>query len=85
MDFEFNDPVNSLVTNVKKAEHLSIKIKELLIKCVFSRVKWRDTVYFFSNNKILEAVECSPGKALTNMFKRSEFEINVQNSIIWRY
>ena len=26
-------------------------------------------------NKISEAVECGPGKALTNMFKRFEFEI----------
>jgi len=76
MDFEFNDPKIPLVSNVSaKAEHLSAKIKELLIKCVFSKVKWRDTVYFFSNNKILEAVECGPGKALTNMFKRFEFEI----------
>ena len=58
-----------------KAEHLSDEIKNLLIKCIFSRVKWRDTVSYFSNNKILEAVECGPGKALTNMFKRFEFEI----------
>ena len=29
----------------------------------------------FFKNKILEAVECGPGKALTNMFKRFEFQI----------
>ena len=76
LDFQFSDPKIPLVSNVSaKAEHSSDEIKNLLIKCVFSRVKWRDTVGYFSNNKILEAVECGPGKALTNMFKRFEFEI----------
>ena len=75
-DFDFRNPKIPLVSNVSaKAEHLSDEIKNLLIKCIFSRVKWRDTVSFFSDNKILEAVECGPGKALTNMFKRFEFEI----------
>jgi len=75
-DFDFRNPKIPLVSNVSaKAEHLSDEIKNLLIKCIFSRVKWRDTVGFFSKNKISEAVECGPGKALTNMFKRFEFEI----------
>jgi len=75
-DFHFKDPKIPLVSNVSaKAENLNNKIKNLLIKCVYSRVKWRDTVKFFSNNKISKAVECGPGKALTNMFKRFDFEI----------
>lgn len=76
LDFDFRNPQIPLVSNVSaKAEHLSDEIKDLLIKCIFSRVKWRDTVGFFSKNKISEAVECGPGKTLTNMFKRFEFEI----------
>ena len=76
MDFKFNDPKIPFVSNVSaKAENLSNEIKNLLIKCIFSRVRWRDTVKFFSKNKISNAVECGPGKALTNMFKRFEFEI----------
>jgi len=75
--FDFDNPKIPLVSNVSaKDEKLSNEIKNLLIKCVFSRVKWKDTVEFFSNNKISKAVECGPGKALTNMFKRFEFEIN---------
>ena len=75
-DFHFSDPKIPLVSNVSaKAEKLNNEIKDLLIKCVYSRVKWKDTVEFFSNNKISKAVECGPGKALTNMFKRFEFEI----------
>jgi len=75
-NFDFNNPKIPLISNVSaKAENLSDEIKNLLIECVFSRVKWKDTVEFFSNNKIFKAVECGPGKALTNMFKRFEFEI----------
>jgi len=74
--FHFSDPKIPLVSNVSaKAEKLSNEIKDLLIKCIYSRVKWKDTVEFFSNNKISKAVECGPGKALTNMFKRFDFEI----------
>ena len=75
-DFYFSDPKIPLVSNVSvKAEKLNNEIKDLLIKCVYSRVKWKDTVKFFSNNGISKAVECGPGKALTNMFKRFDFEI----------
>jgi [acyl-carrier-protein] S-malonyltransferase len=75
-DFHFGDPKIPLVSNVSaKAEKLNSEIKSLLIKCIYSRVKWKDTVEFFSNNKISKAVECGPGKALTNMFKRFDFEI----------
>jgi [acyl-carrier-protein] S-malonyltransferase len=74
--FHFSDPKIPLVSNVSaKVEKLSNEIKDLLIKCIYSRVKWKDTVEFFSNNKISKAVECGPGKALTNMFKRFDFEI----------
>jgi len=75
-NFHFSDPKIPLVSNVStKAERLNNEIKELLIKCVYSRVKWKDTIEFFSNNKISKATECGPGKALTNMFKRFDFEI----------
>jgi len=75
-DFNFNNPKIPLVSNVSAKEETSKdEIKKLLIKCVYSRVKWRAIVEFFSKNKIENAVECGPGKALTNMFKRFEFDI----------
>ncbi len=74
--FKINDPLIPIVSNVSaKAEQNSQSIKELLIKCIYSRVRWRETVEFFSKKKIVEGLECGPGKALTNMFKRFEFNI----------
>ena len=75
-DFNFNDPKIPLVSNVSaKGETSKDEIKKLLVKCVYSRVKWREIVEFFSKNKVVRATECGPGKALTNMFKRFEFDI----------
>ena len=75
-DFNFYDPKIPLVSNVSaKGEISADEIKKLLVKCVYSRVKWREIVEFFSKNKITKATECGPGKALTNMFKRFEIDI----------
>ena len=51
------------------------EIKDLLIKCIYSRVRWREIIQFFNGKNIKNFVECGPGKALTNMFKRFEFDI----------
>jgi len=75
-DFNFNNPKIPLVSNVSaKGETSKDEIKKLLVKCVYSRVKWREIVEFFSKNRVVKAIECGPGKALTNMFKRFEFDI----------
>jgi [acyl-carrier-protein] S-malonyltransferase len=75
-DFNFHNPKIPLVSNVSaKGETSKDEIKKLLIKCVYSRVKWKEIVEFFSKNQVVRATECGPGKALTNMFKRFEFDI----------
>ena len=38
-------------------------------------MRWREIVEFFYKNNVSECIECGPGKALTNMFKRFEFKI----------
>ena len=74
--FEINNPEIPIVSNVSVIpENDSNEIKKLLISCVHNRVRWREIVEFFFNNNIIECTECGPGKALTNMFKRFEFEI----------
>ena len=75
-NFNLNIPKIPIVSNVSaKAETSKDEIKKLLVQCVYSRVKWRESVEFISRNKITKVVECGPGKALTNMFKRFEFDI----------
>ena len=79
--FEFKDPLIPIVSNVSvSAETNNQKIKDLLIKCVYSRVKWRECVEYFKKNNISSAIECGPGKALTNMFKRFDFTIDTKKT-----
>ena len=75
-NFEINDPIIPIVSNVSVLpEKLNTEIKKLLIDCVYNRVRWREIIEFFYNNNIIECIECGPGKALTNMFRRFEFNI----------
>jgi len=74
--FEINDSTIPIVSNVSVSPvKKSSEIEQLLISCVYNRVRWREIVEFFNKNNILESIECGPGKALTNMFKRFEFNI----------
>ncbi len=74
--FEINDPIIPIVSNVSvEPVNISNEIEQLLISCVYNRVRWREIVEFFFKNNISESIECGPGKALTNMFKRFEFDI----------
>ena len=52
------------------------KIKELLIKQVSSRVRWRESI-IKSTNKINSIVEIGPGKILTGMSKRINRDYNL--------
>ena len=74
--FEINNPLIPFVSNVSVLPvNISTEIEKLLISCVYNRVRWREIVEFFGRNNITECTECGPGKALTNMFKRFEFDI----------
>ena len=74
--FEISNPLIPIVSNVSVLPvNISSEIKKLLISCVYNRVRWREIVEFFKKNNITECIECGPGKALTNMFKRFEFDI----------
>ena len=74
--FEIKDPVIPIVSNVSvQPEKLKDEIKKLLIDCIYNRVRWRETIEYFFNNNILKCIECGPGKALSNMFKRFDFDI----------
>tara|TARA_B100000963_G_scaffold230197_1_gene200811 strand:- start:8369 stop:9295 length:927 start_codon:yes stop_codon:yes gene_type:complete len=74
--FKINDPIIPIISNVSVLpEKTSSEIKKLLINCIYNRVRWREIVQFFFKNNVIESTECGPGKALTNMFKRFEFNI----------
>ena len=74
--FEINDLVIPIISNVSVSPiKTSSEIEQLLISCIYNRVRWREIVEFFYKNNVSECIECGPGKALTNMFKRFEFKI----------
>jgi [acyl-carrier-protein] S-malonyltransferase len=76
----FKEPKPSIISNVTaKAENKVNKIKELLIKQMTSRVKWRESVEYMINNGVNEFIEIGPGKVLTSLVKRINKDVNVFN------
>ena len=68
---EMRDSVFELVNNVT-AEPVksSNEIKNLLIKQIFSKVRWRESVEYMINKDITDFIEVGPGKVLTGLVKR---------------
>ena len=68
---EFNSPSIDIISNVtaepvKQPE----EIKNLLIKQIFSKVRWRESVLYMIKNGVNEFVEIGPGKVLSGLTKR---------------
>ena len=68
----FNKPTIKIVSNVT-AEPVNEQnqIKDLLIKQIFSTVKWRESLLTMSKDGINNFIEIGPGKALVGMVKRT--------------
>ena len=68
---DMKDSVFELVNNVT-AEPVksSNEIKNLLIKQIFSKVRWRESVEYMINKDITDFIEVGPGKVLTGLVKR---------------
>ena len=45
-------------------------IKKFLIKQIYSKVRWRESISFMEKNKINNFIEIGPGKVLTSLVKR---------------
>ncbi len=72
------DPKNILISNVtgKKIENSS-EIKDLLIKQIESRVRWRESVKYMIDNNVNHFVEIGPGKVLSGLIKRIDRKVKV--------
>lgn len=68
----FKKPEIEIISNVEaepvKDEN---KIKNLLIKQICSKVRWRESIKKMNKNGVDEFIEIGPGKVLTGMIKRS--------------
>ena len=74
----FEKPKNKLISNVTAEEiYNTNEIKDLLIKQIESRVRWRESVILMINNGARQFIEIGPGKVLSGLIKRIDKNIKV--------
>ena len=75
---DFKNLKNTLISNVTAQEVNEISIlKELLIKQIESRVRWRESVNLMLKKKITQFIEIGPGKVLSGLIKRIDRNVKV--------
>ena len=74
----FNQVDNKLISNVTAKEILSIEeLKNLLIKQIENRVRWRESVINMIDNDVNHFIEIGPGKVLSGLVKRINKDVKV--------
>ena len=79
----FQESHIKLVSNVTANEIRNVdELKELLIKQIENRVRWRETVINMISGGVNQFIEIGPGKVLSGLVKRinKEVEINTINN-----
>ena len=67
----FKNPKIGLVNNVTAKEVKdSEEIKNLLVKQIVSKVRWRESIFYMIDNGVDEFIEIGPGKVLSGLVKR---------------
>ena len=68
---DFKNPKNTLISNVTSQEvNDAFLLKDLLVKQIESRVRWRENVNLMLEKKINNFIEIGPGKVLSGLVKR---------------
>jgi [acyl-carrier-protein] S-malonyltransferase len=74
----FNEGKNKLISNVTANEILDTNdLKDLLIKQIENRVRWREGVINMINNEVNHFIEIGPGKVLSGLVKRINREVKI--------
>jgi len=74
----FKEPKNILISNVTGKEiSNSSELKDLLVKQIESRVRWRESVLLMIDKGINQFIEIGPGKVLTGLIKRIDKNVKV--------
>tara|TARA_B100001029_G_scaffold174988_1_gene175812 strand:+ start:64 stop:996 length:933 start_codon:yes stop_codon:yes gene_type:complete len=75
---KFNDFQNTLISNVTATEIKDKSaLKDLLVKQIESRVRWRESVLYMINNGVNQFIEIGPGKVLSGLIKRIDRNIKI--------
>jgi len=74
----FKEPKNILISNVtgKKISNLS-ELKDLLVKQIENRVRWRESVLLMIDKGVNQFIEIGPGKVLSGLVKRIDKSVKV--------
>ena len=76
MELNFKNPSIHLVSNVTASSiQDSEQIKNLLIKQIFSKVRWRESILYMIKNGVNEFIEIGPGKVLSGLVKRTNDKV----------
>jgi [acyl-carrier-protein] S-malonyltransferase len=74
----FNEVEDKLISNVTAKKILSSdELKDLLIKQIENRVRWRESVINMINNDVNHFIEIGPGKVLSGLVKRINREVKI--------
>ena len=75
---DFNDIENKLISNVT-AEKIkdNRELKDLLVKQIENRVRWRESVINMIKNDINHFIEIGPGKVLSGLVKRINRDVKI--------
>ncbi len=80
-NIDFKKSNNVLISNVTADEILNIsELKNLLIKQIEKRVRWRESVINMINKGVNQFIEIGPGKVLSGLIKRINKDVKI-NSI----
>ena len=75
---KFKEPDNILISNVTGKEiSNSNELKNLLVKQIESRVRWRESVLLMIEKGITQFIEIGPGKVLSGLVKRIDRNVKV--------
>ena len=76
----FKNPSIDLISNVTALPiRDSSEIKKLLVKQIYSKVRWRESVLFMIKNGINEFIELGPGKVLSGLVKRINDKVSTKS------
>ena len=74
----FAEPKNSLVSNVTGKEISNLdELKDLLVKQIENRVRWRESVLLMINKGVNQFIEIGPGKVLSGLIKRIDKNVKI--------
>ena len=74
----FNEGENKLISNVTANEiSNTTELKELLVKQIENRVRWRESVINMINSNVNHFIEIGPGKVLSGLIKRINKEVKI--------